>query len=80
MSLITSEEFYAQNRIENGEIPQILNLLRVKPSFYPERIMVCNWFAITFSMALFHVSYSNVFKIFKACFLKKRLAPFQNVS
>ena len=26
--------------------------------------MVCNWFALlfTFSMALFHVSYSNVFK------------------
>ncbi len=34
----------------------------------------------TFSMALFHVSYSNVFKIFKACFLEERLTPIQKVS
>ena len=26
------------------------------------------------------LSYSNVFKIFKACFLEERLTPFQNVS
>ena len=26
---------------------------------------------------IFHVSYSNVFKIFKACFLKERLMPFE---